>query len=356
MKKPNRWSTSGHIKKRYFSWWSYIATLLCFAIIGGLPGILYVQNWRQIIENSYIGWYLIYWIIVSALFSGVIAVRRYREFERPIRRLSAAAKRVSNGDFSVYLSPVHSVNNYDYLDELFENFNRMVEELGSIETLKNDFVGNVSHEFKAPLAVIQSYAASLQSTNLTEEEKKQYLAAIIQATNNLASLVTNILRLNKLENQAISQKAGVFDLSRQLAECSLQLEDRWETKSIDFEVDLLEKCQIKADQEMLSIVWNNLLTNAIKFTPRHGKIKLQQVAEDDGVQVSVSDSGIGMNSEMVKHIFDQFYQGDTSHSKEGNGLGLAMVQKIVTLSNGTISVHSEEKKGTTFIVWLPKNL
>lgn len=356
MKKNSRWSTKGKIRHRYFSWWGYLTIFLIFSIIGGIPGALYGQNWKILLHSGYVGWYLLYYALVSAIFSALIAFRRYHDFVRPLSQLSTAAKRVANGDFSVYLPPVHSFNNYDQLDSLFENFNQMVAELGSTETLKNNFIGNVSHEFKAPLAVIQSYAASLKRVSLSETEKERYLQIIIQATNDLAALVTNILRLSKLENQTIIINATNFDLSHQLADCILKFENRWEEKQLQVDVDLLDSCTIFADQELLAIVWNNLLTNAIKFTPSQGNIKISQQEEDLGVRITISDSGIGIDNETINHIFDQFYQGDSSHSKEGNGLGLAMVNKIIELSKGTVTVHSKLKDGTTLSVWLPLNV
>ena len=340
-------------KSSYFSLRNYILTLLLFSIIGGIPGILYAsnaQNWQDVLISGYTGWYLLYWVIFSAIFSAFAAFRRYRDFDKPIKQLSQAANQVANGDFSVYLPAIHDAEHYDYLDILFEDFNLMVSELGSTETLKSNFISNVSHEFKAPLAVIQGYANSLNDDSLSVKERQKYLRAIVEATNNLASLVTNILRLNKLENQNMPTKLSYFDLSRQLADCALQLEPNWEKKEIDFQADLLDHCPILADEDMLAIVWNNLLNNAIKFTPEKGKVSLIQKKQDQGVLISVVDSGIGMESSVIDHVFEQFYQGETSHSNSGNGLGLAMAKKIISLSNGTISVQSKVNLGTTFSV------
>ncbi|WP_439426213.1 ATP-binding protein [Oenococcus alcoholitolerans] len=343
-------------QRPYFSWRGYLLILSSFLIFGSLPGVLYTwnsHNWRSLFNNSYLGWYLLYWVIFAAFFSALIAYRRYRDFDLPVQRLSQAAKKVAQGDFSVYLPPLHRSGKYDYLDILFENFNLMVSELGSTETLKNNFISNVSHEFKGPLAVIRGYADSLTDKNISQADRQRYIDSISKATEDLAELVTNILRLNKLENQKIPVKLTYFDLSRQLAEAALSVEKNWEDKQIDFQAELMDDCVILADEQMLSIVWNNLLANAIKFTPAKGQIFLKQFRQDQGVLVVVADSGIGMSNTQIGHIFEQFYQGDHSHSGSGNGLGLAMVKKIVDLADGTISVKSKKGEGSSFSVWLP---
>lgn len=229
----------------------------------------------------------------------------------------------------------------------------MVEELGSIETLKTDFFSNVSHEIKTPLAVIQSNAELLQRDHLNEEQQKECTETILHATKRLSNLITNMLKLNKLEKQAIKLAPQHYDVCKQLCECALQFENIWEKKNIEFEADLEDKAIVMADEELLSIVWTNLLSNAMKFTPDGGTVTLTQTSDEEYVTVSVADTGCGMDENTIKHIFDKFYQGDTSHSTEGNGLGLALVQRILQLCDGTIAVKSEVDKGTVFKVKLP---
>lgn len=230
----------------------------------------------------------------------------------------------------------------------------MVEELGSVETLKTDFVSNVSHEMKTPIAIIKNYAELLQMKNVSEEEKLEYAENIREAAGKLSELISNILKLNKLENQRIDPEIESYDLCGQLEECILQYEELWDEKELELEVNIEEGAVIQADPSLMELVWNNLISNAIKFTEPGGKVTIRQTGTSDHVEVSVSDTGCGMSRESVRHIFDKFYQGDTSHSKEGNGLGLALVRRILDLMNGEILVISEKGKGSTFTVKLPR--
>ena len=294
-----------------------------------------------------------YWAMVALVFGLVTNWQIKNGYDKPMRKLSSAVKKVAEGDFSVYVEPLHTADKYDYLDVMLTDFNVMVRELGSIETLKNDFVANVSHEIKTPLAVIKNYTAALKKTDLPPKLRAEYMDTIIQATDNLSVLVSNILRLNKLDNREIETSASEYDLCRQLCDCALRFESLWEEKDIDFSANLEEKATIFADRDMLEIVWNNLLSNALKFTGNGGKVTLSQTSEQDTVIVSVSDTGCGMDSETQKHIFDKFYQADTSHSAEGNGLGLALAFRVVEKLGGTLSVISAPHAGSTFTVTFP---
>lgn len=296
------------------------------------------------------------WILASAAVTLWTRFQIRRNYQKPIEEFSEAARKVASGDFSVYLAPNHSSDKYTHLDILFTDFNKMVEELGSIETLKTDFFSNVSHEIKTPLAVIQNNAELLQRNHLSEEQKKECTETILHATKRLSNLITNMLKLNKLEKQAIQPVPHCFDLCTQLCECALQFENVWEQKNIEFDADLEDRAMVEADEELLAMVWTNLLSNAMKFTPNEGKVTLTQTSDEESVTVSVTDTGCGIDNNTIRHIFDKFYQGDTSHSTEGNGLGLALVQRILQLCNGTVTVKSEVGKGTVFTVKLPAYL
>ena len=296
----------------------------------------------------------IYWSAVAVGLTFFTRKKIKDTYEAPLHRLAEATEQVAGGDFSVYVPTVHTSDKLDYLDVMILDFNKMVEELGSVETLKTDFVSNVSHEMKTPIAIIKNYAELLQMKNVSEEEKLEYAENIREAAGKLSALISNILKLNKLENQRIDPEIESYDLCGQLEECILQYEELWDEKELELEVDIEEGAVIQADPSLMELVWNNLISNAIKFTELGGKVTIRQTGTSDHVEVSVSDTGCGMSRESVRHIFDKFYQGDTSHSKEGNGLGLALVRRILDLMNGEIRVISEKGKGSTFTVKLPR--
>ena len=296
---------------------------------------------------------VLYWSFVAAGLTIFTRRQMKKTYEEPMQKLAEATKKVAEGDFSIYVAPLHTTDKMDYLDYMLVDFNKMVEELGSIETLKTDFVSNVSHEMKTPLSIIKNYAELLQRDALSEEQRREYGEAIENTATRLSDLISNILKLNKLENQKIQPEAEVYDVCRQLCDCILQYESAWEKKEIEMEVEMEDRAEIYADQDLMELVWNNLLSNAVKFTELGGVITVRQLSDEQGVTISVSDTGCGMSKNTMKHIFDKFYQGDTSHSKEGNGLGMAMVKRVLELMDGEIQVLSEEKQGSTFIVTLP---
>lgn len=228
----------------------------------------------------------------------------------------------------------------------------MTVELSSVETLRTDFISNVSHELKTPLAVIQNYCTMLQSEDYSNEEKLAFAKTISETSRSLASLITNILKLNKLENQQIYPDRKVYDLSDQLCICLLGFENIWEQKNIDIDADIADDVSIFADEELLTLVWNNLFSNAFKFTESDGTVSISLKCDNDFAVVTVTDTGCGMSAETGKHIFEKFYQGDTSHAVKGNGLGLALVKRVIDILDGEISVQSEVGKGSTFTVKL----
>ncbi|MDE5717784.1 MAG: HAMP domain-containing histidine kinase [Lachnospiraceae bacterium] len=299
--------------------------------------------------------------IVPMVYWGIVAVgltlftrRQIRTtYEEPLHKMAEATRKVSEGDFSVYVPTIHTADKLDYMDVMIMDFNQMVEDRGSIETLKTDFVSNVSHEMKTPIAIIKNYAQLLQKGKALEEQEKEYAKGIEDAASRLSSLISNILRLNKLEHQKIMPEIEAYDVCRQLCESIFLYEDALEEKEIELEADIEDAAMIAADINLMELVWNNLLSNAVKFTGRGGSITVRQTSDKSHVRVSVSDTGCGIAKESINHIFDKFYQGDTSHSPEGNGLGLALVKRVLELSDGEIQITSEEGKGSTFIVSLP---
>ncbi|MBR1739378.1 MAG: HAMP domain-containing histidine kinase [Ruminococcus sp.] len=279
-------------------------------------------------------------------------VRKRYTVDRPVRRISEGLKRITAGEFDCRIKPFPDPLGNNQYNIIIKQINKMADELSGVETLRTDFVSNVSHEMKTPLAVIQNYAALLRTDGLTDSERIEYAAAINDASKRLASLVTNILKLNKLENQQIFPESQRFDLSEQVCECLLGFESRWEQKNIEIETDIDDGITVNSDPELLSLVWNNLFSNAIKFTEDGGTVGLSVKKKGSRAVVSVSDTGCGIDSETGKHIFDKFYQGDTSRASQGNGLGLALVKRIIDITDGEISVTSEVGRGSTFTVTL----
>ena len=352
-KKPTK---DERIKASHMSWKQYLITYFVLLVLSAGQWLIYAEYMDfQNMPIEYIFGMLSYWALVTASFTVITHTQIRNRFDKPVRRLSKAAKEVAEGDFSVYIEPIHATDKYDYMDVMFEDFNKMVEELGSIETLTNDFIANVSHEIKTPLSIIQNYAAALQKDNLTDRQRKDYSETIITAAGRLNNLVANILRLNKLDNQDLILPAEPYDVCRQLCNCALQFEDLWEKKNITFIADVEDRAMLCADEGMIEIVWHNLLSNALKFTEAGGTVTLTQTSEKDSITVSVSDTGCGMDNSTMRRIFDKFYQGDTSRSGEGNGLGLALAHKIVTRAGGILTVESELRKGSTFTATMPLN-
>lgn len=272
---------------------------------------------------------------------------------RPVKRILKATEQLTAGDFSVRIEPFHGFDSMNELDAIIENFNMMAQELSGVETLRTDFISSVSHELKTPLAIIQNYTTMLKTPDLPQEQRLMYAQNISDATKRLDELITNILKLNKLENQQIFLEKKEYLLNEQLCECLLGFEDLWEKKQLEIDAQL-EDVPIRGDGELLSLVWNNLFSNAIKFTPTGGKISVLLEEEKHFVQVQIRDTGCGMTAEMGRHIFEKFYQGDSSHATQGNGLGLALVKRVIDIIGGEISVDSTLGEGSTFTVRLPR--
>lgn len=345
----------GHkIRSSHFPVSMFFAILLVLLLMSGVHvGLIVGINTLKLGEVEQTMSIIVYWVMISALVTLWLGRQIRKVYEVPMKQMAEATSKVANGDFSVYIPPLHTPEKLDYLDVMIMDFNRMVEELGSIETLKTDFFSNVSHEIKTPIAVILNSAEMMKNTGLSVEEQQIYVDTIIQSSKKLSALITNILKLNKLEKQNIQPVMEEYDLCEQLCQCSFQFENLWEDKEIEFEAELEERAMINADESLLELVWTNLLSNALKFTERGGAVKIIQTSDEDGITISVSDTGCGMGKETMKHIFDKFYQGDTSRSASGNGLGLALALRIVRMLDGSIEVESEVGKGSTFTVHLP---
>ena len=267
---------------------------------------------------------------------------------RPVRRIIDATNRLAGGDFSVRLKlPGPSA-----FQELEGSFNRMAEELGGIELLRTDFVDNFSHEFKTPIVSIKGFAEELKHDDLTREQRNEYLDIIIYESSRLAALATNVLNLSRVEKQAILTNCATFDLTEQVRRCILLFENKWEQRRLSLTVEL-DEVSLTGDEELLGQVWLNLIDNAVKFTPEGGSVEIRLQKRDDEAVFSIRDDGYGIPQDAQKHIFDKFYQNDASRSVSGNGLGLSIAKRVVSLHGGEIACRSEEGAGSEFTVTLP---
>ena len=289
-------------------------------------------------------------IFITLLFWVLDTIRTYVFQERPIRRITEGLARLTKGDFRTRIEPLPVMAGMEDYNEIIRHINTMAKELSGVETLRTDFVSNVSHEMKTPLAVMQNYAELLQYPDITDAERLEYAAAISESCKRLTALITNVLKLNKLENQQIFPEVTRYDLSEQLCGCMLDFESEWERKHIEIEADLDEAVNVTADPDLLCLVWHNLISNALKFTEEGGTVGISLHSEGGCAVVSVRDTGCGIPPETGRHIFEKFYQGDTSHAAKGNGLGLALVKRIIDITGAEIAVESEVGKGSTFTV------
>lgn len=289
-----------------------------------------------------------YWLLLAVLFAWETGRQIYERVEEPMQKLGEAASKVAKGDFSVYVAPKHVEGSRDWnsTDQMFSDFNTMVEELGGIETMKNDFVSNVSHEIRNPLAVIKNYATMMRDVDMDKAQREECVQTITAASERLNELVANILKLNKLESQTIVSQAVDYDLTRQLTDEILALDDLFTAKDIDLDCDMEDRAMVHVDPGITTLIWSNILGNALKYTEPGGHVIVRQRSHGDGgmVSVEISDDGCGMTPDEAAHMFDKFYQGDISHASQGICLGMAMVKRAVDLSRGFIDVTSARAK------------
>lgn len=286
---------------------------------------------------------------IVSIFIGVILTLTLSYFPlRPLSQLIHAIHAVADGDFHTKINMKHPKE----FRELSESFNQMTDELSSIEMLRSDFINNFSHEFKTPIVSIMGFARLLKKKNISEKERSEYLDIIISECKRLSDLSSNVLNLSKVESISVLADTAPFPVSEQIREAILQLEQKWNKKEIEFDLHLKD-CKLIGRADLLKQVWVNLIDNAVKFSSSGEKIEIRTYEKDSFFHFQICDSGIGMDAQTQKRIFDRFYQGDISHSTEGNGLGLSLVKKIVTLHHGTIQVNSELGRGSIFTITLP---
>ncbi|NLA11333.1 MAG: HAMP domain-containing histidine kinase [Firmicutes bacterium] len=323
---------------------SFLAALLSAIIIGLLAA-------RGIAPAFYLGFALkevLTPLFTVGITTTIVAVVS-KKVVSPVVELSKATKQIASGNFDVR---IRDRGRKDELGQLTRNFKLMAQELKTNEYLAKDFISNVSHEFRTPLAIISGYTRLLESEGVTKEERRDYTLKIQSETERLTKLVSNILSLSRLDNQGIQEQPQLFSLDEQLRQAVLALEPRWRAKSVRVKVDLPEISYL-GNEDLLAQVWSNLLSNAVKFTGNKGVVSVTLRAAEHGVSVAIADSGMGMDAATQERAFERFYQGDCSRTGQGNGLGLALVKQILDLSGGTISIDSEPGAGAVFTVFLP---
>ncbi|KPG70637.1 hypothetical protein AEQ18_08755 [Enterococcus sp. RIT-PI-f] len=284
--------------------------------------------------------------INNAVIGTLVLLLALRTIVKPIKQLSEAARSVANGDFEVNVD----LKNKDEIGQLALEFNQMVQEINSIDKMRKDFVSNVSHEFRTPITSISAYAKLIEMSASSGMETKEYAQAILAESDRLTHLSTNLLRLSEIENK-VFRSTNKFSLDEQIRQAILTLEPQWSKKKMDLSIDL-DSIEYRGDEELLYQVWLNLIQNAIKFSNLRGRLSVSLKIKNEKIDVTIQDSGTGIEKSDIPQIFDRFYQGNTSKKNQGSGLGLSIVQKIIEQEEGNLSVLSEIDKGTKITVTL----
>lgn len=330
-----------------------IAFLITIAILGGLmTAVLFLLDSHGIEFNKNgfsVFWTLASYFICLILASGISYYAVWNIF-KPLRKLSDSIKNVSEGNYDTRIEYNGKIAE---LANTVENFNQMAVELSSVEMMRNDFISNISHEFKTPLSTLNGYLTLLQDKSLSENERDEYISKAVFSLRNLNELTDNILILSKIENQAELPSEETYRLDEQLREAVLIHEPQWEQKNISFDINLPE-VMYTGQKTLLFRVWTNLIGNAVKFSNENGNITIKLEESEHHFKIYISDEGIGISEEEQKHIFDKFYQADPSRKSQGNGLGLALCKEIVSKCSGKIYVTSKPDDGSVFLVSLRK--
>ncbi len=302
------------------------------------------------VKNTYIaaGYEILGTLVIFIFILVPLNTIVYRQRMKEIKTLSEAIQKVAGGDYSERIL----IQRKEQMTPIYENFNKMCAELESVKILRNDFINSYSHEFKTPIASINGFASLLLEKNLSEKEQRQYLEIIVEESSRLSKLASNTILLSKLSSQQIVTDTERYDLSEQIRQCSIILSKEWLDKKIEFSGEFQSVTYI-GNRELMQHLWLNILGNAVKYTPIGGEISVNVIVHTDSVTVTIADTGEGMSSETLEHLFDPYYQGDTSHSSNGLGLGLSICKRIVELCGGTIKVESELGTGSQFTVDLP---
>lgn len=327
---------------------SYLIFVITVSIVVSL-GIIIYSNIKDFPLGILALFVLIYILFAGLVFYIIDYVRRNVFINKPLNDILDATYLISKGQFDINLKPRHNLSDYDELDMIMVNINKMVNALRNEEILRNDFISNFSHEVKTPIAVIDGYINLLKKRDIKDNDKEMYLDKVAISVSNLSNLVSNILKLNKLENEEEIEKENV-NLVSILENVIVSFDELLVNKNINLDIDICDKADIISNQSIIQIIFSNLISNAIKFSKDNSIIAIKLLKNDNNYKFIVKDNGIGMTKDTINNIFNRFYQADTSHKSEGNGLGLSMVKKGIDRLGYKISIESEEGIGSTFVV------
>ena len=335
------------MKRFLYNLISYIVFLITVTVVVSI-GILIFSKVKDF-ETSILAIFVLLYILFTALIFFIIDyIRRNIIIQKPLNDILDATNLISKGEFDIKLKPRHNYNNYDELDKIMININKMAIGLRNDEILKNDFISNFSHEIKTPIAIMNGYINLLKRNEMSKEERDEYIDKLYNSSINLSNLISNILKLNKLENSEI--ELNDVNLSNVLENVIISYDELINNKKINFDIDMDDRLIKYTNESFIQLIFSNLISNAIKFSKYEGIVEIKLKNKNDYIEFMVKDNGIGMSKDTIIHIFNRFYQGDTSHKTEGNGLGLSMVKKAIDRLGYKISIESEEEKGSTFIV------
>lgn len=338
-----------YVRQRFFIYFFSIITMFCM-LLGVLVYALHQKIGFSFLEFKKPALFL--WCVCALCFilSYLVSFFLLDEVFSPMETLSEASKRVAKGEYDTKVSYEGRIAE---IANVFENFNSMTGELNSVEMMRNDFIANISHEFKTPLSSIMGYMTLLQDTELSEEERQEYIRRAFFNIEKLNDLTGNILQLSKLENQSIVLSSDTYRLDEQIREALVLLEPKWSAKQLSLDIEM-ENVMYTGPRALVFQIWTNLIANAVKFSKPEGRIRIRLNKTEEEIHVLCADDGIGMDEETLSHIFEKFYQGDFSRKEQGNGLGLALCKEILKHAGGRIYVDSSPGNGATFLVVLPQ--
>ena len=332
------------VKKLSVGWYiSFIVIAELAAVLAVSTGISYFLTQFSVLASLP----TTAWVVIIGIIIGIpLSIFVNRALLSPIRKLGDAMNMVGKGAFGIQISTRAPFSD---IEDIYRNFNLMTRELAATEILKTDFVSNVSHEIKTPITAIEGYAMLLQGSENLNEEEAEYVEKILANSQRLSELVGNVLLLSRIDNQAIETKSERFSLDEQIRQSILMLEPKWTEKNIELDVEL-EPIKYEGNRGLMLHVWNNLIGNAIKFSPDNSTVRIRLSRDEKDIVFSVEDEGEGISEDAKNHIFDKFYQADSSHKQEGNGLGLSLVKRILDMTGGSIITENLEPHGCIFKV------